>query len=230
MQDDIILGGKKKFAFNWKIFGIVMAVVAVLGLTFGVAMLIMKGDEVAKAKAECQAASSGSLPACPDGTNENPVLTAEAPEVYTISVSSSTFKVGDNSAYLYLKLKNGAISECVMNVRDASGSYNKVDCQISGVVGRIYKIVQVNSTINGEFESALGLILTDGMVKYVPLSGVSGSVFSVKGTLHIDGYVADAIGAEVKPNEYLEGSDWTTLFVLKDGKVLKFDETMLEGM
>ena len=230
MQDDIILGGKKKFEFNWKIFGIVMAVVAVLGLVFGVAMLVVKGDEVAKVKAECQATSEDELPACSDGTNENPVLSAEAPEVYTISASSSTFKVGDNSVYLNLKLKNGAISECVMNVRDAGGNYNKSDCQISGVVGRIYKIVQVNNTVDGEFENALGLILTDGMVKYVPLSGVSGNVFSVKGTLHIDGYVADAIGAEVKPNEYVDGSDWTTLFVLKSGKVVKFDETMLEGM
>ena len=48
--------------------------------------------------------------------------------------------------------------------------------------------------------------------------------------MHIDGFVIDAIGAEVKANEYLEGSDWSVLFVLRSGKVLGLDAAMLEGM
>lgn len=231
MQDDIILKETKKFKFSWKVFGILMTVVAVVGLVFGILMLVTKEAEVAEVKAECEAAS-GTPTACPDGTgiSGNPILVAEAPEVYTISASSSIFETSAGMTYLNLEVKNGAISGCKMNVRGADGSYNASDCQINGIVGKIYKIAQVNNTNIEGFENALGLIMTDGTVKYVPLNGNSGSSFAVKGTLNIDGFVVDAIGAEVKPNEYVEGSDWSTLFVLKSGKVLKFDEVMLEGM
>lgn len=232
MQGDIILKETKKFKFSWKIFGIIMTVVAVAGLIFGVLMLVTKEAKVAEVKAECEAASSTPT-ACPDGTgiSGNPILMAEAPEVYTISASSSTFRLGDgSSAYLNLKVRNGVIIECEMSVRGADGSYNTSGCQINGIVGKIYKIAQVNNTSMEGFDNALGLIMTDGTVKYVPLSGNNGGNFAVRGTLNIDGFVVDAIGAEVKPNEYTEGSDWSTLFVLKSGKVLKFDEVMLEGM
>lgn len=232
MQDDIILKETKKFKFSWKVFGILMTVVAVAGLVFGILMLVTREAKVAEVKAECEAASSTQT-ACPDGTgiSGNPILMAEAPEVYTISASSSTFGLNDGgSAYLNLKVRNGVIVECEMNVRSADGSYNTSGCQINGIVGKIYKIAQVNNTNMEGFDSALGLIMTDGTVKYVPLNGNSGNNFAVRGTLNIDGFVVDAIGAEVKPNEYTEGSDWSTLFVLKSGKVLKFDEVMLEGM
>lgn len=230
MQDEVVLVAKRKTGFNWKIFGIIMTAMAAICLIFGVVMIVLKNNEVARVETECQARNESGSTTCQDGTGNNPVIKAEAPGVYTVSANSSTFEVGGNSAYLNLKLKNGAISECVMNVRDASGIYNKSDCQIDGVVGQIYKIVQINQTTTGSFEAAIGLIATDGTVKYVPLSGTSGNVFSVKGVLHIDGHVVDAIGAEVSTNEYLEGSDWTTLFVLRDGRVLEFNTTMLEGM
>lgn len=230
MQDDIILGGKKRNSFNWRIFGIVMAAVAVASLIFAVVMLVVKNNEVATVKAECAAASGDEIPTCDDGTAVmNPILVAEAPEVYTINVSSATFDTGGNLAYLNLKLRDGAISECEVMTRNGS-DYSASSCQISGVVGKIYKAVQLNNTSIEGFRGGLGLIMTDGTVKYVPLAGNSGNNFAVAGTLHIDGFVIDAIGAEVKANEYLEGSDWSVLFVLRSGKVLGLDAAMLEGM
>ena len=79
-------------------------------------------------------------------------------------------------------------------------------------------------------DNALGLIMTDGSVVYVPLDGDESRTFSVKGKLKIDDVVVDALETEIKPNEYLEESYYGTVFVMRSGEILKYDLTMLEGM
>lgn len=229
MQEDIVLRKTKRSRFSWKIFGIMMTVVAILGVAFGTVTMVIKNNEIAKIKEEHDILDNGTSSGL-DILTGNPILAAEAPKVYTIIASSSTFQSGENMAYLNLKVQNGALTECKMSVRDASGSYNKNDCEISGIVGKIYKIAQISGGNVEGFKSGLGLIMTDGTVKYVPLDETSGNVFSVKGVLNLDGYVVDVIGAEIRQNQYLEGSDWSTLFVLKSGEVVEFSETVLEGV
>lgn len=225
MQDDIVLGGNKN-KFNWKIFSFSMMVLAILGLIFGVVMILVKNDEIAKVKAEYGMSGTGA------GEDErgNPVIKAEPPAEYTIEESSSIFEVGENNVFLSLSVKDGAITKCDMEIEDANGNYTEDNCQIDGVDGKIYKIVKIDYSDTERINSALGLITTDGTVGYVPLSGVGGNTFNVKGKLAIDGSVIDAIGANVKSNEYLEDSSWSTIFVLRSGKILAFDAKMIEGM
>ncbi len=220
MQDEIIIKEIKKNKINWKIFGIVMAVLAACGVVFGVAMIIRNNTMVV---AECEERQDEDKTSnVPADAKENPLIAAEAPEIYTLSMSSAVFNVGESRVYLNLKWRNGEIVECKRTVQGGGASA----CQINGVNGKIYKIERMRVK-SGEFGNMLGLIMTDGTVEYVRLEGVDGDTYNVNGTLKIDGFVTDLIGADVKKNEYTQGSEWNTLFILNDGKIVKFDDAML---
>lgn len=221
MQDEIIIKEIKKNKINWKIFGIVMAVLAACGVVFGIAMIIRNNTMVV---AECEEKQDGGGAASvPVDTRESQLIAAEAPRSYTLSMSSAVFNVGDSRVYLNLKWRDGEIVECKRTVQGGGGTGN---CQIDGINGKIYKIEKMRVK-SGELGSMLGLIMSDGTVEYVRLEGVSGSTYNVAGTLKIDGFVTDLIGANVRENEYVQGSEWNTLFVLSGGKIVEFDTAML---
>lgn len=230
MQDDIVLGGGEKSRFNWKIFGIIMTALTVFALVFGVVMILVKNDEIAKVKAEYGAGQ----PVDPDESGDergNPVVKAELPASYILNEVSLSFEISENNfAYLNLRVKDGAIIECSMDVINNSDNYTLGACQIDGVEGQIYKVVGLLYSDAERADNALGLIMTDGSVVYVPLDGGESRTFSAKGKLKIDGVVVDALEAEIKPNEYLEESYYGTVFVMRSGEILKYDLTMLEGM
>ena len=217
MQDDIVLGGEKKSRFNWKVFGIIMTAVAVLALAFGIVMLVIKNNEAAKG-----GTSTGSNVAA-----GNPVVKAEPPALYTLGGTSSVFSMGEKEAVVSLAMENGAISECILNIVGPEGTEN---CQINGIEGEIYKVTKFDNI--GENIRGLALIMTDGTVEYVQLTG-AGPEFSVKGKLKIDGEVVDIMSAGVLTNEFdveEARSYMTNLFILRSGKILEFDSAMLEGM
>lgn len=232
MEGNIILGGEKKSRFNWKIFGIIMTALTVFALVFGVVMILVKNDEVAKVKAEYEAGQSRPVnPDQPEGEQGNPVVKAELPASYVLNEVSLSFEISEeNFAYLDLRVKDGAITQCNMNAINNNGNYIMGACQINGVEGQIYKVVGLLYSDAERADNALGLIMTDGSVVYVPLNGGESRTFSAKGKLKIDGVVVDALEAEIKPNEYLEESYYGTVFVMRSGEILKYDLTMLEGM
>lgn len=215
MEDEIIL--KKENKFNWKVFGIIMTAVAVLALAFGIVMLVTKNNEAAKG-----GTSTGS-----NVTAGNPVVEAESPALYMINGVSPIFNIGEKEVVISLTVENGAIAECAINMLESD---EIEDCQISGVEGKIYKVVEFDNT--KENIKGLALIMTDGTVEYVPLAGVNGPEFSVKGKFKIDGEVVDIMVAGVFTDKYDAGGKnyWTNLFVLKNGKILEFNSAMLEGM
>ena len=52
--------------------------------------------------------------------------------------------------------------------------------------------------------------------------------FSIKGKLNVDGFVTDAIEITAGPTDPgVAGGYGSTIFILKDGTYVKFDETML---
>lgn len=231
MQDEIILGGEKKKKFSWKIFGIIMTVLTVFALVFGVVVIFVKNDEIARVKAEYGVSSGESNPGQSEDKQGNPVVKAAPPASYILSEFSPVFEASEGDfVYLDIKVKDGAIIGCNVKAASNAGSYVVGECQIDGVEGQIYKVVELSYSNAEKAGDALGLIMTDGSVTYVPLSGVEGRVFNAKGKLAIDGVVVDALKAEIKPNEYLEESYYETVFVLKSGEILKYDITMAEGV
>ena len=148
MQDEIIIKEIKKNKINWKIFGIVMAVLAACGVVFGVAMVIRSNTMTV---AECEdGQSSGGATNVPADAKENPLIAAEAPESYTLSMSSAVFNVGESRVYLNLKWRNGEIVECKRTVQGGDAGA----CQINGVNGKIYKIERMRVNSGGAWEYA----------------------------------------------------------------------------
>ncbi len=238
MQDDIILQETKRSRFNWKIFGIIMTAVAVAGLVFGIAMLVTRNNDVTT---QGSTASGSEI----SRTGSNAVITAEAPAAYTLSITS-TIEIGDSHdhddnenyedyqyKYVSIRIENGEIIRCSIEREDADEDSESESCQVNGVNGKIYKPILLTNTMLEGFKNGIGFIMTDGTVQYVPVDEQSGNTFNVKGTLKIDGFVVDGIGAGIKENIYSNeagNSGWATLLILNDGKTLRLDAAMLEGM
>lgn len=242
MQDDIILQETKRSRFNWKIFGIIMTAVAVAGLVFGIAMLVTRNNDVVTQGST----TSGSEIS---RTGSNAVIMAEAPATYTLSITSTIeesdhdhndeaeddadIDVDHQYKYVSIKIKDGEIIDCGIEQEGADENSEPENCQVNGVNGKIYKPILLTNTILEGFKNGIGFIMTDGTVQYIPVDEQSGNTFNVKGTLKIDGFVVDGIGAGIKENTYSNeagNSGWATLLILNDGKILRLNAAMLEGM
>ena len=223
MQDDILQNtGRSKF--SWKVFGLIMTAVAVASLVFGIIMAVVKNDTKTPGVSE-----NNNTGLVDNETRINPVLSAEAPAAYVLNVTSAIEEGSDGVRYLTIDIEDGEIVSCDIEVATMTESTNIQTCQINGVDGKIYKAVQLYGDSIKGFNPGLGLIMADGTVEYIPVANHTGNTFEVKETLKINGYVVDGIDADVKNNKYNEDapSDWSTLFVLNDGKALKFDSSMV---
>ena len=102
------------------------------------------------------------------------------------------------------------------------------DCNITGLTGEIYKVVEFGAgQVN--VDNSIGFIMTDGTVKYFPLyDAVTSNDFSIKGSVNIEGYVVDVIDINVMDLERGYGGYVSSMFVLSDGSYKKYDTSMLE--
>ena len=236
---------------------ILMAVLVILalgGVAFGAFAMVTSGSEIAKkddeiSKLKVQVGQADGTKAeletetititNPDGSTteiagggvtSNPVISAEAPVTYTIGFTSSNYLGGENGAeQLMLSVRDGEINNCaIFEVTDAYSKRLSRECQINGLSGEVYKIVEIGEGQANQ-DDVIGFVMTDGTVQYMPFyeSMRSGS-YTIKGTMNVGGFVRDVIGdVNVWNTEVPAGGYGTTIFVLGDGSFVKYDSSML---
>ena len=219
---------------------ILLAILAIVGIGFGV-WAMMDGNQ----QKETLNAQNGALKkqisdlqneiANNNGDNlSNPVIeSSDSTERYSLGFDSNTVYGLGEINIVSIVIKNGDIESCVLGNREGlySGVYSthKIsDCNISGLDGKVYKIVEFGEGHDGGGDS-IGFIMTDGQIKYLPLyESIKENDFRIRGTVKVDGRVVDVLKILVNFTNNRTGGYASSVFVLSDGSFVKYDSSMLE--
>jgi len=164
---------------------------------------------------------------------ENFIVKDIAPKQYSLSFSSSKLMPSDHIFHgqdivLDIFVNNGKISACRIHGDRGDGQYSSMDCTISGLSGNIYKIVEVGAG-HDQTNNQVAFIMEDGTVEYfaLPSADTENTELTIEGKMEIDGFVTDALTAGVSEEGYHGGYN-ATLFVLADGSVVEYSESLLK--
>ena len=168
---------------------------------------------------------------------KNPVIeSSNSNETYRLWFETSRYFTGEDSNFktMQIGIENGAIYTCKIYVHSLSddqtnGGRQESDCNITGVVGEIYDIIEFGEGQDNE-NSNIGFIMVDGSVEYFPfIESMKNNSFDASKKLHIDGYVVDAKQITVgSTDSSAVGGYGSTAFILDNGKFVKYEDSMLE--
>lgn len=159
----------------------------------------------------------------------NPVIASQDSEkAYTIEFSSSNVLAGA-SQILDIAVANGKIVGCSISTAEyheggGTSKTNSKDCTVDGLDGDIYKIVEFGAGHDNS-NDMVGFIMTDGTVYYLPLyESVQNEDYSIRGKVNLPGEVVDILTMGIDNG----ATGWIgTVFVLDDGTVVEYNESML---
>lgn len=213
-----------------------LALIAVVGAAFGAYAMVTKEQAVEAARNECRSGDAGTNcqnnnTASSDGTTgettsetlasaKNAIIAAEAPSVYRMYYKGNYYTSDMKMNNLNITVRDGKVEQCYFDDRQQ-------ECTISGLEGRIYKVVQVakgQDLIN----PLAGFIMEDGSVQYLDLEACGNNDdCRILGKLKIDGFVRDAVEVAVgSTDETARGGYGATVFVLDGARVIEYDESM----
>ena len=162
------------------------------------------------------------------GSSVNPIVDVQnSDRLYTLRFSSSN--VLEGSKIVDITINKGDVTSCVITEAEfleygGTKKSDAEDCSVTGLSGKVYKVVEFGAGHDNSSDY-IGFIMTDGSVEYLPLyDSVNSNDFTIKGKLKIDGKVVDSLVVGVSNDEAGWGG---TVFVLNDGTVLEYDESML---
>lgn len=156
-----------------------------------------------------------------NGDNVNPVL----PKSNNPDSVDRVFFVSDGNPRVRILVEGGELSSCSFESdENRDGGWNSEECDLGDVGGKIYKVVSFGGT--QEYDPYIGLIMADGTVRYFSFyNAINNRDFTLK-TLKLNGEVVDAIKITSGPSKVPAGGYVTNVFVLKNGSVVRFDESM----
>lgn len=246
MEQNVGMGDERGKKNTGLIVGmIVCAILAICGVAFGVYGMVTRttSDEVAKhdfavqvmgqdgtiETVDAEISENGVITLAEIGLarRQNPVIAKQAPEYYRLSFESQALPgEADNYRYtLNLGMENGEIYNCSVTKTDLNGKYVEqavTGCQIAGLSGKIYKIVELGWGQALSEEDLIAFIMEDGSVQYLSLIDTLWNLdFNIDGTLKIDGIVTDALQVSVGSTAYV-GGGVSAVFVLADGSLLEY--------
>lgn len=155
------------------------------------------------------------------GNDINPIIQNQDPgileRVSFVSVGNTRIRV---------VLEKGDLFGCYLESdEDRDGRWDVKECDLGDLGGKIYKVASFGST--QEYDPYIGFIMTDGTVKYFSFYDVmNDGSYSIK-KLDLDGKVVDIVKITSGRNGTV-GGYITNVFVLKDGSVVRFDESMVK--
>lgn len=158
---------------------------------------------------------------------KNPIISAKSPLIYQLSFTSGVFSTGTTSTSVDISVRDGEIIYCQLY----SGSYDNrrasKECAVNGLSGKIYKVLEAGEG-HDPYDDKIIFILEDGSVDFFPLSDIANSSnLKIKGKAKINGFVTDAIRISVAEKGYAGGGS-STVFILSDGSIARYDETMFK--
>lgn len=168
----------------------------------------------------------------PTRMEQNPIILSDDPnEEYSFSLDSKVY-VESGADNILIRIQDGEITNCSVGRREymgTNGGYAVTelnDCRVTGLTGKIYKVVEIWAG-HMNIDENIGFIMQDGTVQYFNFNNaVANNDYSVK-ELNIDGFVVDAFNIAVGQVGYSASGYSTTAFVLSDGSIIKYDESML---
>lgn len=184
-----------------------------------------------------QSISSPESPETEDIAYKNPVIKASNPnEHYSVSFTSAIFSSNGKEYTLDIGVENGEITTCtistdIQNIGDHGTSKRQDrDCQIGGLSGKIYKIVEVGEGHEASGDIAV-FIMEDGTAQYLKLQEAFDNMdFNIKGKINTDGFITDifhiGVGSYDDNGEFL-GAGGSTVFVFRDGTYLKYNPSSM---
>ena len=242
-----IATGKSKMSKGQIIGMVILAVVALAGVAFGVWGIVGKNEaEKEKDLAIKITETSGKVTDIitdkitsvdengtvteitdVNSTYKNPIIQSKNSEkVYYVDFESSYIFGTSGTKRIEISLEDGKVSGCAIFEQQGDGGWKNVGlCNINGLEGNIYKVVEFGAGHSNE-GSMIGFIMEDGRVAYFRLYDFDASS-SVDATryLKIDKIVTDALRVNVSENV---GGYGSTIFVMSDGSFVEYNESMLE--
>ena len=156
-----------------------------------------------------------------DDGDVNPIISSQ-----DSSVSDRVSFVSTGNPRIRITIDEGNLLGCSYESdEDRDGSWDVKECSLGDLGGKVYKVVAFGGT--QEFDPYIGFIMTDGSVRYLSFYGVMNNGDYTLKTLNLDGKVVDAIKVTTGQKGATAGGFITNVFVLADGTVLKFDESMV---
>ena len=210
-----------------------LALLAIGGISFGV-WAMMDGnakveqlnsriDSLKQQDSELQEDNNNVAVAAVDNDNdyENPIIrSSSSDEEFRIWLESSIV----DEKRMEIGVKDGKVDIC--SIYNRSGAFIS-DCTINGITGEIFDMIEFGEgQDNGG--SNIGFIMTDGTVQYFPfVEAMNNNSFVIKGKLGLDGFITNAINITAGPTDPgVVGGYGSTIFVLRDGSYVKYDESM----
>lgn len=247
-------GEKTKMSKKNIIGLVVLSLIAIGGVLFGVYGMNSQNEQIAELKGQVSSVNEelAKMDAEIDESGElviedeveignatdvrNPVIVSgAADEAYTLSYVSPTKTNGFYSKAITIGVRDGEIEYCDVGVViEGRISYSQESgansCEISGVEGKIYKIVDFGAGQDYSLKY-LGIIMTDGTVHYLSFkNALADGIFDASNTLNIDGVITDAIDVNASvllSDGQLGSGHYQTVFILNDGSYVRYDESML---
>ena len=222
---------------------VILAILAIGGIGFGGYELwqnMQKDSEISGLNGQLNN-QQGNKTEQSDNNNitsyKNPAIKSSDPnETYRLWFETSRYFTGEDSNFktMQIGVENGAIYACRIYIHSLSddqtnGGRQESDCNITGVVGEIYDIIEFGEgQDNGN--SNIGFIMVDGSVEYFPfIESMANNSFDASKKLHIDGYVIGAKRITAGPTDpSAMGGYNSTVFILTDGNFIKYKDSMLE--
>ena len=245
-EPNMMAAGNPKKSGKGMVYGmIILAILAIAGIGFGVWTMLDSNTQKEQLNSQIttlKAQNNELLDKISDSTEDetieietednsaNPVLVSKnSEEEFTIRFQSSTFAETAGSNVIDIAVKNGEITECQLGKKNSDGVVKVKDCSITGISGKIFDVIEFGAGQDGGLFQ-IGFIMTDGTVQYLDTlyKLAESNDFSVKGTVAINGFVTNAVGVSVMDVVRGYGGYHATVFVLKDGSYVKFDESMLK--
>lgn len=236
-----VVGSKGGRKTGWILTTILLFLIAAGGVGFGV-WAYMDGNTqkdqlnsqistLQQQNAELQSKLDGNGTISVSGgsadSDVNPVIEAGDGFVYRVHYESPKYSINvDDFKTINIGVEDGKVTYCGINF---SGNRETEACEISGLSGDIYNIVDFTPPAQEASSLNIGFIMTDGSVEYLSfMDAMENNNFNVK-KLNIDGSVVNAITVghgSSDPN--VVGSGVVTVFVMNDGTLVELDGSMLE--
>ena len=162
-----------------------------------------------------------------DASFSLPIIKSSDDTPYTITFNSVGASDDGTLTTITTNIRDGKIASCTIQKKTSAGEESATEnCTISGLSGDIYNAIQV---LHGQAVSDMPILfqMTDGSVAYIlPSDFKDTKEVSVKNKLNIPSPVADIVTIGIGEGA---GSGAETVFILNDGSIIKYDESLLKA-
>ncbi|MBQ3445391.1 hypothetical protein IJG29_01530 [Candidatus Saccharibacteria bacterium] len=211
------------------LIGLICAiVVAIAGIAFGVVMLLMGNSQADSLNKQINTLKQNNSTLQSQVITANPVIATEEDSTDSYRLLY-TMRAVSQGRFVQIAIANGSVSSCTVGpIVDGNLSFGEAtSCTVTGLEGEIYQVVNLNRGQSGE-TSHIGFIMADGTVQYIGSALVDLVVnnnFDASNVLALDGFVINALETEVTT---AQGSGYAeTIFVMSDGSIVPFEDSML---